>query len=85
MTDQNQTQDPQTAAMMQGIASAQQVGAEAAERHQKALEQAVTHHQNVVQVMTNPHTANLPQAQINRLVRASPQALAKALREISYG
>ena len=77
--------DPQTIAMNAGIESAQRIGEEAAARHQKALDQAAQHHQNVVQVMTDPNTANLSQAEINRMVRATPQALAKALREISRG
>lgn len=75
--------DPQTAAMNAANDSARRVGEEAAARHQKALDEAAQHRSNVVQVMTDPNAANLSQRQINTLVRATPAALAKALREIS--
>lgn len=83
MKDQAQTIDPQTAAMNTQLESARRIGEEAAAGHQKALEEAAQHRQNVVKVMTSPNTANLSQGQINALVRATPAALAQALRDIS--
>ena len=83
MKDQAQTIDPQTAALNTQLESARRIGEEAAAGHQKALEEAAQHRQNVVQVMADPNTANLSQRQINALVKATPSALAQALREIS--
>lgn len=83
MKDQNQNIDPNTAAMSAGIEASRRIGEEAAVRHQQDLEQAAQHSQNVAKLMTDPRAAGMSQGQINTLVKATPAALAKALREIA--
>jgi len=83
MTDKQETQNPQVAAMSAGIEASRRIGEEAAARHQQDLEQAAQHSQNVAKLMTDPRAAGMSQGQINTLVKATPAALAKALREIA--